>query len=253
MTNQKEGTLVLLHIEKATLKEGELYQKSYGGHIFKYTQGCTHSGDSIQPIIVCDDEIKEQDVVVFKNSIVRVDEFTHDDTVAIFNLDGSENKYNEPHEKVFLELAKKVLINTSEIPDNIIQAIASGELKDGDKVLVEFDNKYNKAILPIGLMGKNSKCIVIIPKKDWGQKAHEEAIKGHYVLQNIDEKLTKKMLPKTKSKKVSHLYTEEDMKLCWYIGFSKGYNFKANEKDDLNTDFEKKCIKEFNKFVKGTK
>lgn len=55
-----------------------------------------------------EEEIKEQDLASYKDNIVRVDEFTHDDTVAIFNLDGSENQYNEVKEDVFKELAKKV-------------------------------------------------------------------------------------------------------------------------------------------------
>lgn len=55
-----------------------------------------------------EEEIKEQDIILYKNSILKVDEFTHDNTVVVFNLDGSESEHNEINENVFKELAIKV-------------------------------------------------------------------------------------------------------------------------------------------------
>jgi hypothetical protein len=58
--------------------------------------------------IIIEDEIKEKDIVLYKNLLLRVEEFTHDDTVSLVNLDGSESEFTEVHGKLFFNSAKKV-------------------------------------------------------------------------------------------------------------------------------------------------
>jgi hypothetical protein len=137
--------------------------KKTGTLVLIKDRASSSKGDVIvtDPIIICDDEIKEGDIALYKGDVVRVDEFTHDDTAAIFNLDGTENRWNEVEEPIFIELAKKVLVNTPQIPQNVIDAIKSGKLKDGTQVEVELavaQHQHHKE--ENNPLIKDNKCII---------------------------------------------------------------------------------------------
>jgi hypothetical protein len=136
MTQTKKGTLVLIE-DRRHPKLGEISR--LGLHIFFANEKVVERGQRdytvLTPIIVCDDEIKYKDKFYsnFKPNIFE-------------NYCG-----------ILDEKDKKVLVDTPQIPQNVLDAIVSGELKDGDEVEVQLDIKYfdaryvssDKKVLPI--------------------------------------------------------------------------------------------------------
>lgn len=135
----KKATLVLIK-HKRRPKLGEIVE--LGLNIFIAHEKVVTRGQLdyiiIIPIIICDDETK-------RNKLV-------------YNKKLNTTYYaNGTH----LDSDKVVLVNTPQIPDNIIQAIVNGDLKDGDKVLVSIMNDGNPKI-HVGI----KEAIVTIPEKE---------------------------------------------------------------------------------------
>ncbi len=90
--------------------------------------------ERIQPIIICDDEIKANNKVLFKDLILTVNEFTHDDTVVFEESIAEHLKINEYNENAFREVARKILVLPNQFSIEFIQTIIDDKVKDGDEV-----------------------------------------------------------------------------------------------------------------------
>jgi hypothetical protein len=123
----KTGTLVLIVQYKVPIKKGDLYLEE---HFTKYSVAFTDfkADTAIFPIIVCDDEIKEDSEVYSyeAKSILTVGTVVKNS--VWFQETPGEYKLNK---------CRKVLVDTPQIPQNVIDAILSGELKDGSQVEVK--------------------------------------------------------------------------------------------------------------------
>lgn len=117
----KQGILRLIHTEPKGLSVGSIYKEAGTNQLFVCSvDGITGTYPIVLPIIVTDDAIVKDDYMLTpKGTILKCEEHNH----AIL--------------RVVNEQAKKILVLPEQIPQNIIDAIAAGKLKDGDVVNVE--------------------------------------------------------------------------------------------------------------------
>jgi hypothetical protein len=140
---KKTGTLVLIK-EKRHPKLGEIVE--LGSHIFIAGEKVVERGQRdyvvITPIIVCDDEIKQFDLFYSKkrNVVEKASKIYKRNLNFQMSVEERLQQYFQ-----FVD-CKKVLINTPQTPQNIIDAIISGELKDGSQV--EIGNVFEDIIVP---------------------------------------------------------------------------------------------------------
>lgn len=135
MQNYKKGTLVLIIQDKCMVYPGNICISPISNkYIIASSQFIARK--AVIPIIVCDDEIKEGNLT-----------YHAQEPGVYYPKNGG------------LSGDKKVLVNTPQIPDNIIQAITLGELKDGDKVFVEKTKVRKWECKTPGLCNENTEVL----------------------------------------------------------------------------------------------
>lgn len=193
MSNQKEGTLVLIISENTFFdleqknrpipSKGSLVHWCDNFYIlgnllqdgFVLTGKVNNLGEHkhirlVTPIIVCDDEIKEGDLT-----------YHAQEPGVYYPKNGG------------LSGDKKILVNTPQIPDNIIQAIVNRDLKDGDKVKIDIQGFFteinNSDEWSYNVKLEDNKAIVTIPEKERGINIISVKDKETYTKEEVEELL----------------------------------------------------------------
>lgn len=173
--NSKPGVLKLIKTEPRGLNIGDIYKEQGTTQLFICSvEGITGTYPVVLPIIVTDGTANLGQIVCnTDNEIFTVD--TIEDTS---NGDKIVNCGASNFTESWLKDCKPVLVFTPQIPQNIIDAIVAGKLKDGDAVSVNigrrFDEdkieEYQNSIEPfqgkIVAILQEGKAIVSIPVKN---------------------------------------------------------------------------------------
>jgi DnaJ-class molecular chaperone len=172
MTQTKKSTLVLIKGNKCYTCDGE------GGYIHpdglsaNSCEDCKGVGYyESRAIIVCDDGSKKGELTLFPNTINGVPNFNN---VTIKMVRKAQWDYASNGSVNF-----KVLVDTPQIPQNVLDAIVSGQLKDGYSVEVKMKREPQPELVKQVIELENGKAIV-----GWtifvGQRAMSSITTGDY-------------------------------------------------------------------------
>jgi hypothetical protein len=139
-TLSKIGNLMLVEVNKQddSIFNGDNLYKSPEGKIFKNfydspLEILREGHKWIEPIIICDDEIKVGDKVIgirkSDNFITKLQDIMNNSQIVIAKQSGTF-------------IYKKVLVQPHQFSLEFIQAVINGKVKDGDKVEIEMQAMY---------------------------------------------------------------------------------------------------------------
>lgn len=158
---------VLVESESKSCK-GDLVivTQKLGIHIAN-TEPSYHNKQELILISLEDEEIEEGSVVLFKNKVLTVVEFTHDDTVVFKEEIAEDLNLNEYNEMAFKEVAKKVIARQSQISPELIHQLI-GEYNNGGmkdfKIEVEVMKIWDNIQSVINNPSRSPDSIKIKPK-----------------------------------------------------------------------------------------